>query len=127
MNKYIDRIEHLKKFTDMYLLNRKFTSLVAYIDGMNLVYEGILLEGFREWLIVNNNFGNNLCWSLIILKSQFPEKSLEEIDNDKDANLILIRKTFDMLLEFLKYRDSEGLENVFSVYEKWLSQQQWNN
>lgn len=123
MNKYIDRIEHLKKFTDMYLLNRKFTSLVAYIDGMNLVYEGILLEGFREWLIVNNNFGNNLCWSLIILKSQFPEKSLEEIDNDKDANQILVRKTFDMLLEFLKYRDSKGLENVFSIYKKWLSQQ----
>ena len=127
MNKYIDRIENLEKFTDMYLLNKKFTSLVAYIDGMNLVYEGSLLEGFREWLIVNSNFGNHLCWSLIILKSQFPEKSLEEIDNDKDANQILVRKTFDMLLEFLKYRDSEGLNNVFLIYEKWLSQQQWNN
>ena len=57
----------------------------------------------------------------------FPEKSLEEIDNDKDANQILVRKTFDMLLEFLKYRDSEGLNNVFLIYEKWLSQQQWNN
>ena len=127
MNKYIDKIENLEKFTDMYLLNKKFTSLVAYIDGMNLVYEGILLEGFREWLIVHSNFGNNLCWSLIILKSQFPEKSLEEIDNDKDANQILVRKTFDMLLEFLKYRDSKGLNNVFLIYEKWLSQQQWNN
>ncbi len=45
----------------------------------------------------------------------------------KDANLKLVRKTFDMLLEFLKYRNSQGLKNIFLIYEKWLSQHQWKH
>ncbi|MEW2680057.1 hypothetical protein AB1A27_23305 [Escherichia coli] len=68
MNKNIllKKIVFFKKHIDMYLLENKYENTVAFILGMDFSFDGKMLEGFREWLLLQYNVRSNLSWMKLV-------------------------------------------------------------
>ncbi len=120
--------EHLKalqKRTGMYITGERCTSLAAYIQGMDTAMNGGLLIGFREWLIVRINGGNNLHWLHLIIYHVFPKLSVDDVIENDEYNLIINNTLIDMLLAYFIYKNEVGLMVVYLNYQKWLEKQSW--
>ena len=111
----------------MHLQRVDYPTASALVEGYNLAVNGGLLFGFREWLIVKANGGNNLAWSQLVLEVAFPEVALRRAalqtqeGNDKAVNAM-----FNLLDDFLAFRSRpEGAREVFLTYERWLRRQAW--
>jgi hypothetical protein len=66
-------IENVKKYPKMYLSKMEFNVAAGFLQGYDLATEGGLLIGFREWLILQVGYGNNLSWPELVLTLIFPE------------------------------------------------------
>ncbi len=121
----INKVKKLQKYLGMYVSQRTYTHVVAYLDGMNHAYENEFLKGFREWLIIRFNTGNNLCWDSIILQGLFEEGKIPNLNIEPQDNIFLINTLFDLLNTFLAERESLGLQSIEARYEKWLAEQEW--
>jgi hypothetical protein len=53
----------------MYVVPPTFGSVCAYLSGFNAARGEGPLVGFREWLIVRSNGGNNLTWDGLALRA----------------------------------------------------------
>jgi hypothetical protein len=106
-------------------LDRSFGQTAAFVNGLNAGRDGMFLIGFREWLIVRADLGDNLVWESLVRHIAFPgqvERS-PSVEGDEHAREVLL----DLLSEFLAARDMrhEGLLRIYDAYGKWLRRQSW--
>ena len=87
------------------------------------------MVGFREWLIVKFNYGNNLSWPALILNKTFDTNIVEDIFQgkqiDDEKSKVAIDKLFQLIDEFMDERESKGLMRIFLSYDNWLKNQDW--
>ncbi|MBK9035609.1 MAG: hypothetical protein IPL61_30850 [Myxococcales bacterium] len=103
----------------MWLSNPSFARIAAFIAGYDAHTDGTFLIGFREWLIVELDDGNNLGWEgLVVMLAN--EAALEEPTDAATATL------FDLLERFLEERKGRlGVYKIYRRYDEWLRGQSW--
>jgi len=127
-------VEYRKLFSDihdrpgMWGLDGSFGQFCAFLTGVDAGNDWQWLCGFREWLIVRADTGNNLHWSGLVLLLAFPGDQtgrralLAEPEHDKRA----VDTLFTLLGEFLDRRaEHDGTVAVFDEYLTWLKAQSW--
>jgi hypothetical protein len=96
-----------------------FSTATAFLNGYDQALSGRMLDGFREWLILQIGQESNLTWSGLVL----------ELLGDSDAQgdpEKLIDELFALLDRFITVRDAhDGLRRIFVQYEGWLRRQDW--
>ncbi|MEV4891669.1 hypothetical protein AB0K48_20025 [Nonomuraea sp. NPDC055795] len=101
----------------------------TYIAGFDSGSGHTLLKGFREWLIVQVNGGNNLVWEALVLMLAFPGETglCSSVWVDEERNAVAVGVLFDALERFLADRDERpgGPNMIQASYDQWLSQQSW--
>ena len=117
-------LTHVLKRPSMYLPVVSYDAVVAYVLGYDAATQGGLLVGFREWLIVKLQDGNNLAWPALLLELEQrvrPQKSAPEKVEMHTAQFMNAT-----LEQFVSERDARGgLRRIYAAYEAWLRQQQW--
>ncbi|MFD1937048.1 hypothetical protein ACFSKW_36820 [Nonomuraea mangrovi] len=124
-----EHLEDIRRRLGAYGLDGSYQLFTTYIAGFDAGSGHTLLEGFREWLIVQVNGGNNLVWEALVLMLAFPGEtgpfSSERMDEERNA--VAVGVLFDALERFLADRDgrSGGRNMIQPAYDQWLSQQRW--
>jgi hypothetical protein len=102
-------------------LDGSYASMTAFVLGADAATSGSILTGFREWLVVRLDGGNNLAWTALVrdlTPSGFVRSSSVENEASSVATL------FDLLDEFMDQRDRvDGLLRIFNAYQSWLNAQ----
>jgi hypothetical protein len=125
---YIHLFETVKKSPGLCLSEETYEEAAAFVLGCDAGNEWGLLTGFKEWLIVRLNYGNNLAWIGMVLRIAFPNGPVywTGITAPKAENKIAIDTLFDLLIEFLRERkEPDGLTKIFERYLAWLHRQSW--
>jgi hypothetical protein len=127
-------VEYRKLFADiqsrpgMWGLDGSFGQFCAFVTGADAGNDWQLLTGFREWLVVRADAGNNLTWPALILRLAFPgvEIGQRERLTDPDGNTQAVDTLFALLAEFLDLRTPQGgTVAMFDEYLAWLKSQSW--
>jgi len=108
----------------MYGLHETYAVYAAFLQGYDEAYEGGLLAGFREWLVVRLKTGSNLAWSVLVLYSAFPgiRPAEDALPAGSDAERAAIDTLFALLAEFDDIRGQhDGLRKIYRDYEKYVS------
>ena len=112
-------IDEIRRHPGMYFREPSFDVVSAFVEGYDAATIGGFLIGFREWLIVKLNDGNNLSWSQLALRL------LQAKNGHQDPSSQAIG-LLDLLEEFLVIRHScDGLRKIYIHYEEWLGGQNW--
>lgn len=113
------------KHPEMHIPKTDFDTAVAFIQGYDSACNRGVLVGFREWLILKLERGNNLAWPELFLRFAFPgtdaprTKELPKADHRR-----LTRTLFDTIEEFSTERDAAGgLERVLYRHAEWVRAQ----
>jgi hypothetical protein len=112
----------------MWGLDGSFGQFCAFLTGVDAGNDWQLLSGFREWLVVRADTGNNLVWSGLVLRLAFPdvETGWHERLTDPDANMRAVDTLFALLDQFLDLRaEHDGTVTVFDQYLTWRQAQSW--
>jgi hypothetical protein len=113
----------------MYLSNVSYETVVAFVEGYDLALHGGFLVGFREWLIVKFDDGNNLSWSALVLSLMglVGERSPAPAEvKSAEGQSAAIAFLFDTLDRFRDEREApSGLRRIYRNYENWLTRQDW--
>jgi len=64
---FLDLINEIVRYPGMFISGKTYGEFVALIYGFDAALKNEPLEGFREWLVLKYNGGNNLTWSTLIL------------------------------------------------------------
>ncbi|MGW6282941.1 hypothetical protein [Kribbella sp. NPDC055071] len=106
----------------VYGLDGSLASLEAFILGWDLGSQGSMLLGFREWLVLRFDGGNNLSWQALIRRMHKMEVEREgRIEPDLSADGL-----FDVLDRFFDDRNqSDGILRIYAMYADWLRSQEW--
>lgn len=118
-------IAGLRDRPGMFVTTTSYDTVVAFLTGYDMALLGGLLFGFREWMIVRLESGNNLCWSgLIDVAAEAAHgSSLAAIDDGTRRQVL-----FDSLAQFFAERDDrDGVRTIFRRYEAWLATQPWSH
>ena len=116
-------LEMVRRCPGMYLRRVDFDVAVAFVHGFNVATNGGLLVGFREWLIVRLNGGNNLDWSQLLLRIDPSERVGDPSASTEEARVAFLFSTLD---EFLAERERPtGMRSIFVRYDDWLRAQDW--
>lgn len=91
----------------MYLLDDRFATAVAFVEGYNAAFDGVPLAGFRDYVahrVIGR--GSAFHWSYLIASTKVPgllegEISLDRIPFDCDVGLT------DMLVDLLERYHNE--------------------
>jgi hypothetical protein len=116
--------ERVRQQPGMYLLQDTYAATAAFVQGYDAAYEGGLLAGFREWLVVRLMTGSNLSWSALVLHAAFPDMQSPQdgLRTRPGAERLAIDALFSLLAEFDEIRKRhDGLKNVFVAYEKHVN------
>ncbi|WP_437937207.1 hypothetical protein [Sorangium sp. So ce341] len=111
----------------MYLSDVSYSTIVAFVEGYDLALYGGFLVGFREWLIVKLDDGNNLSWSALVLNlmGHAGDRSSTE-GKSAEGQSAAIEFLFDTLEKFIDEREApSGLRRIYRSYENWLTRQDW--
>ena len=97
----------------MYVLDGRFLTLVAYVDGCDTATGGALLRGFKDWLYATRvgSGQTSVGWPGVLefARGLYEEREpLRELTNEESEQLI--DDTFQALDEFLASHD-----HVFAV------------
>jgi hypothetical protein len=88
---------------------------VAFILGCDAGTSGILLSGFREWLIVRLHDGNNLSWPALVLQVVSAE-SVEQMKRNLRDPMSTPRGSIDSSSCLMNFWSRETNETAWSVY-----------
>ena len=111
--------ESLRDRLGMFVMQSTYCAASSFVLGYDHAFQGGLLVGFREWLVVRSDGGNNLTWPALVLQIASVEGSLSG-----DLNPQLERRALDtlfsLLLEFCDVSSQrDGLERIFVEYAQW--------
>lgn len=114
----------IRQRTGMYFQQETYAVVAAFVQGYDAAYEGGLLVGFREWMVVRLKRGSNLGWPALVLHAAFPDSALpqEALSSGQQAERTAIDMLFTLLAEFDAVRDEHGgIASVFVEYEGYMS------
>ena len=124
-----DEIRRIQSCPGMYFSPITFDAAASLLYGFDMASHGGLLTGFKEWLVVRADHGDNFTWSalaqrLILAASTTSCADLHHQDNQQFA----VDSLFNLLSEFWDERHAKmGLRKSFRSYEVWLERQDWYN
>ncbi|MFB9832677.1 hypothetical protein ACFFNX_10810 [Actinoallomurus acaciae] len=102
----------------MFGLDGSFAGATAFVNGCDAGNAWRLLDGFSEWLAVGLGHGQNLSWQALILRHALPDgpwgSPIAKLDNRRNG--LAVNALFDLLNEFLEFRDENGLAVIFARY-----------
>ncbi|MGW4644704.1 hypothetical protein ACWEN6_39780 [Sphaerisporangium sp. NPDC004334] len=112
-----------------YGLDGSYRAFATFIAGFHAGSGHTLLAGFREWLIVQVNRGNNLVWEALVLMLAFPTEAgpLDVGPVNGERNSIAVTVLFQALYQFLADRDDRpnGHALIYAKHAEWLQRQSW--
>ena len=116
-----EQLIHICERPGKFLPSGKYEEVCAYIDGLHAA-NGCLV-GFREWLIVQLDTGNNFMWQALI-DTQLHNES---IPADRKAS-----RLGEIINDFYQSTGStiggsNGLLKVYVRYHGWLLEKSWYN
>lgn len=111
----------------MYFQKEDYDVVSAFVLGCDAGNDWGLLAGFREWLILRLDGGNNLVWPALVLEIAFPGEGRSSAKLELPCgHHHAVETLFDLLAEFLEVRNKrDGLREIFEKYEVWVQQQSW--
>jgi hypothetical protein len=117
----------VRKRPIMYGVDGSFNSVAAFVLGFDAATNGGLLSGFREWLIVRIDDGNNLAWPALAgrllavdCSHGDPGRMCAGCGEQGGSKLL------GVLDEFLSIKEERnGMAKIFDAYLEWLKKQQW--
>lgn len=104
----------------MWVIPPSFATACAYIDGFNSARGGAPLLGFREWLVLKLDDGNNLHW-IGLAEWLIPAAG----PTDAGAEERRILALGGLIADYLRERDTGGITKVYFDYGRWLLRQRW--
>lgn len=117
----------VRKRPILYGVDGSFDSIVAFVLGFDAATNGELLSGFREWLIVRVDDGNNLAWPALVGRllavdcSHGDPGGMCTVCGEQGGSKLL-----GVLDEFLSTKEERnGTTKIFDAYREWLKRQQW--
>jgi hypothetical protein len=115
--------------TGMFVNPPTYDMVTAYISGYDHAMNGGYLQGFREWLIVRADGGNNLVWPAIVPYIVFPnaDDPIAELHASEANEAHAIEMLESLFNEYRSAIQENGLRGIFHAYEKWLVAQSWYN
>ena len=99
----------------------------SFIQGFDTALDGKFLIGFREWLILKLNYGNNLAWHELYLRyaessGLGPQPRTATAKDQENAICVL----GNVLKIFWNEREIDfGLNEIMSHHATWLHNQDW--
>jgi hypothetical protein len=107
----------------MYGLDGSFGQFAAFVGGYGMA-DPRALDGWREWLVLQFDDGNNLAWPGLVLRLAFPDRTfmrpLDEADDHRAGETL-----FRLLDRFLDERDSGGAAAIQAAHQAWIRRQSW--
>jgi hypothetical protein len=105
----------------MYVGCADFSAVVAFLDGFNAARGGGPLLGFREWLVVKANTGNNLHWAGLVKLLNRPRPA----EGGEREEGFWIETLGRVIAEYLAFRAENGITKVYYDYGRWLVRHRW--
>lgn len=106
-----------------YGLDGTYASMTAFVLGCDAGSSNGMLAGFREWLVVRLDHGNNLAW-LALVRHLAPGGFVHPLTPEADT--AAVGTLFQLLDEFLELREGrDGPLKIYSAYQAWLNAQNW--
>jgi hypothetical protein len=99
----------------MYVNPATYGTVCAFITGFDMARDGGPLNGLQEWLVVRSNGGNNLHWSGLA----------GDLIPGGDDEVRRIAGLGDLLDEFFRHRNADGVSEIFCAYGEWSRRQSW--
>lgn len=122
---FLEQFEEVCKRPGMYFTEPSYEVVAAFLLGFDLATQEGVLRGFREWLIVRFDGGNNLVWSELVLQLTFlghSDPSARARESPQEA----IDALFRLVREFSSARaEPDGMRRILLSYEGWLRRQDW--
>lgn len=112
---------------EMFVPKLDFDTAVAFIQGFDAACNRGVLVGFREWLILKLEYGNNLAWPELFLRFAFPESEAARTQElPKADQRRLVGLLFEALEAFWNEKEATGgLQRLFVRHAEWLKTQDW--
>ncbi|GAA2777684.1 hypothetical protein GCM10010452_00960 [Crossiella cryophila] len=112
----------------MYLWRSELSygGLVNFVMGLDLGTDGALLNGFREFLVLKLDGGDNLGWPGLVkhLSGDGTEAAVDQIGPGQAG----VDCLFDLLDEFLaEASNPHRRTRIHHEYVQWLQRQSWYN
>ena len=118
-------IRSIRQRPRLYGIDDQYSTAVAFIIGYDTATAGLLLSGFKEWLIVRLDYGNNLTWPSLA-KLYIAANEAASTDSAVEDVELSLDHLFSLLDEFLEERDrANGLLRIYNKYLTWLKSQKW--
>ena len=118
---YLELFGQVRRRPGMYVGSESFDSVSAWVDGFDMGRSGGVLVGFKEWLTVRADGGNNLAWTALVrLLAGGDPDTWTSLENRKAVDLM-----FALIEAFARERAKRGLRAVLHDYQRWLWKQSW--
>ncbi|MYW05609.1 hypothetical protein [Streptomyces sp. SID3343] len=103
-------------------VDETYQSVAAFVNGCDGGNSWQLLNGFREWLVMELGYGSNLPWQGLVLKLALPDRERTSIYEalEPQVDEVVRAKLFELLEEFWRFRESCGLERIYFDYREFL-------
>ncbi|MEV5573864.1 hypothetical protein AB0L06_27815 [Spirillospora sp. NPDC052269] len=86
----------------MYLMNRTYGEVCAFMDGMDLCSGEQVMAGFRAWMIERGTTRPELSWWFLILADLYPgDRPPAPKFFSAEENLLAISRLFELLDAYL--------------------------
>ncbi len=121
--RFIDLFADVRKSPSMFMISRQCQSVIAFVEGVDFAFRGGGLAGFREWLVVKNNGGNNLGWPAHILFMCYPDKFINLADLGNVDHRMVTDTMFELIEAFESEKEKKGLGRIFREYEEWYDEE----
>jgi len=98
------------------LPDKNFSTVCAYLIGVNDAHPDRPLKEFRHWLLTNTAEWNNADWCRNILE----RCGLKHVPVDEEENTKALSTLTLLLQEFAEKIKADGEQSVIDEYEAWL-------
>ncbi|MFD0402307.1 hypothetical protein ACFVHI_30000 [Kitasatospora sp. NPDC127121] len=68
-------VANLQKYPSMFGLDGSYSMYVAFFRGYEIGADAEWLRGFRDWLVRDLGYGQNLGWESLIIRAAMPGRS----------------------------------------------------
>lgn len=118
------RIESARKRPGMFFTPVSYDTAAAFILGYDEGVQCGFLIGFKEWLVLKADGGNNFAWPGLVRFLMEKRWLGQEPDSKRpEAEVEFLFASID---EFLAERhQDDGLRKIFAKYEVWIRRQSW--
>jgi len=109
----------------MYVACESFAAVCAYLNGFDDGRDGGPLIGFKPWLVVRQDGGDNLAWVGLVMAEalESPRPEIEQLSAEQNRQCI--EKLGEILAQFFADRSRRTVTAILHDYAKWLLRKKW--